>query len=120
AVFGAALLLFLEVLMRTLVPAADLPLGYQDRDYGIMRLDTAGPREGRNSVGRLGRPTFAWRVNDAGFNSAWEYLGPDERPGPCAVVLGNSYVQGLYSDVEDHLAGQLQRATGGSLACYNL
>ncbi len=119
-VFGAALLLFLEILMRTAVPAADLPLGYQDRDYGIMRLDTSAVRDGRNSVGRLARPTFTWHVNDAGFNSAWEYLGPEERPGPCAVVLGNSYVQGLYSDVEDHLAGQLQRATGGTLACYNL
>lgn len=120
AAFGAFLLLSLEVLLRTAVPASEMPLGHQRQDFGIMVLDTTAARDGLHTMGRLGRPAFRWHVNNDGFNSAWDYHGPAGRDRPCAVVVGNSYVQGLYSDVEDHLAGRLQRALGGSMAVYNL
>lgn len=120
AVFGIFLLAGLELVFRTVVPAAEMPAGFQIADYGIMALDQSHIREGHNSIGRLGRPRFRWRVNNFGFNSAYDYRTPSERDVPCAVVIGNSYVQGLYSDADEHLAGQLQEAMGGAAEVYNL
>lgn len=120
ALFGGFLLLGLEIVFRTLVPAAEMPAGYQDPDYGIMALDRNHKLDGFNSMGRLGRPRFAWHVNNFGFNSFYDYKTPTERSSPCVVVIGNSYVQGLYSDADEHLAGRIQAAMGTAAEVYNL
>lgn len=113
----AGFLLFMaavaEVFFRVAVPAAEMPVGRQDRAAGVMMLDVDGQRDGMHTVGRLARDSFHWHVNDDGFNSAWDYTAPGERDRPEIAVIGNSYVQGLYANVEDHLAGSLQKRLDG-------
>lgn len=118
--FGALLVVFLELVFRTVVPAAEMPAGFQDQEYGVMGLDVSQRKDGHNSIGRLGRPRFAWHVNNYGFNSPYDYKGPDERDVPCIVIIGNSYVQGLYSDADEHLSALLNQMLGGSAEVYNL
>ena len=120
AAFPLFLAVFLELVFRTLVPAAEMPAGFQDQDYMIMALDRSSPRDGIHTLGRLGRPAFRWRINNYGFNSAIDYVPPAERGKPCVAVIGDSYTQGLYADVEAHLAGRLQAALGGTCDVYNL
>jgi len=109
----------LEVLFRTLVPAAQMPRGAQNEDYGVKNLEIASPRSGLHTIGRLATPRFLWRVNDAGFNSAWEYKSAAERDKPCIAVVGHSYVEGFYSNVEEHMAGLLQRHLQNRVESYN-
>lgn len=119
-VFAAFMAVALEVFFRTVVPAAQMPAGYQDPVARIMALDSKSDLEGSNTLGRLGRPTFRWHINNYGFNSAIDYKRPADRNRPCVVVIGNSYTQGLYSDVRETLAGRLQTALGDAAEVYNL
>jgi len=120
ALFSAFLLVGLELVFRTVIPAAEMPAGFQDPEYRIMALDRGAKLDGHNSMGRLGRPRFAWHVNNFGFNSFYDYKIPEDRETPCIVMIGNSYTQGLYSDVDEHLAAQLQTAMGPATEVYNL
>jgi hypothetical protein len=120
AVFLAVAAVALELLFRTVVPASQMPASHQDPVHGIMRQETRAFRTGRHTMGRLGRPAFRWRVNNDGFNSATEYLPVDRRQRPCVAVIGNCFVQGLHSDVEDHLAARLEREFAEQTAFYNL
>ncbi len=118
--FCGLLLLGLEIVFRFVFPAANMPYGQQIKDFGIMALERGGATSGHNTMGRFSRPAFRWQVNQAGFNSAIEYVAGADRALPCAVVVGNSYVQGLYGNVEDHLAGQLHQKMSGLMEVYNL
>jgi len=109
----------LEVLFRTLVPASQMPRGAQNQAYGIKHLEVSNPRSGLHTIGRLAQPRFRWQVNDAGFNSAWEYKSATERDKPCVAVVGHSYVEGFYSDVEEHMAGLLQSHLDNQVEVYN-
>ena len=120
ALFSLFLLVGLEVVFRTMVPAAERPAGFQDPEYQIMSLDQDARKDGCNSMGRLGRPRFAWHVNNFGFNSFYDYKIPTDREVPCVAVIGNSYVEGLYGDVDKHLAAQIQAAMGPAAEVYNL
>jgi len=116
----AFLLISLELVFRFLLPAAEMPLGHQDPQWNIMALSQESAPKGRHSIGRLCRPAFQWKINNYGFNSAYDFSVPGDRQLPCGVVIGNSYVQGLYSDVEKHLAGCLQTDFAGEIEFYNL
>lgn len=120
ALFGVFLLIGLEAVFRTVIPAAEMPAGFQDPDYLIMHLDRNARPDGHLTMGRLGRPRFAWKVNNYGFNSSLDYKKPSEREAPCVAVIGNSFTEGLYNDVDEHLAGQLQTAMGDAVEVYNL
>lgn len=120
ALFPLFLAVFMELLFRTVIPAAEMPAGYQEPTYQIMSLDIRTPRDGIHTLGRLGRPAFRWHINNFGFNSAYEFRPADEQQRPCVAVIGDSYTQGLYADVDDHLSARLQMAFNGSADVYNL
>ena len=120
ALFSLFLLVGLELVFRTVIPAAEIPAGFQDPVYQIMSLDQDVREDGHNSLGRLGRPRFAWHVNNFGFNSIYDYKIPADREAPCVAVIGNSFVEGLYGDADKHLAAQIQTAMGPAAEVYNL
>jgi hypothetical protein len=120
AIFAILLFAVCEVLFRTVVPATETPLQAQDPQYGILHRDTTTAREGHFTVGRLARYRYLWRVNNFGWNSAIDYAGPQERVGPCAIVIGDSYIEGLFCDVRENLCAQLQDKLGGLGKVYNL
>jgi hypothetical protein len=110
----------MEVVFRVLIPAADNPQAVQLHDYGILAYETEHVTTGRNTIGRYGRPAYRWRINNDGFNSAFDFVPAAERNRPLAIVIGNSYALGLYSDVEEHLAARLDAALEGRMDVYNL
>ena len=120
ALFSLFLLVGLELVFRTVIPAAEIPAGFQDPVYQIMSLDQDVRENGHNSLGRLGRPRFAWHVNNFGFDSIYDYKIPADREAPCIAVIGNSFVEGLYGDADKHLAAQIQTAMGPAAEVYNL
>lgn len=118
--FGVFLGLFLEVLMRTAIPASETPVGRQDPVYMIMTLDPNAARDGYTTQGRLGRDARRWHVNNYGFNSDYDYERPEQREQSCVAVIGNSYVEGMVNNVDEHLVARLQQKYGDRACVYNL
>jgi len=118
--FSVLALFVLEVFFRWLLPAADMPRGYQDPEFGIMLHDTTSARSGLHTLGRFGRPAFTWHINNYGANAAEDFQPAETRQRRCIVAIGNSYLQGLYSDVDAHLSACLQRKLADDVAVYNL
>ncbi len=119
AAFCAVFLIVAEVVLRTVVPASHPPFQAQDPEFGILTLDGSPTRSGRFTVGKLARERTTWRLNRAGWNSPIEYAGPDGRERPCVAVIGNSYVEGFYADVDAGLTAALARELDGSCDVYN-
>lgn len=120
AVFLVVLALALEVVFRVLIPAASAPLEYQYHNPPVMALDPGATRDGVYTVGRLARDRFHWHVNTQGFNSLHEYTSREERKKPCIAVIGSSYVQGFYSNVDSHFSASLEKLLAGRADVYNL
>jgi|GEM_PF-3484551 len=118
--FGIFLLVGWELLFRTLIPASQMPAGFQYLEEGVMALDPAVAQEGKHTLGRLGRPAYRWGINNDGFNSTIAYLPSAEQHANCIALIGNSYSQGLYSDVGHDLAGSLQQNLSNGSLVYNL
>ncbi len=118
--FSILALLVLEVFFRTIVPASDVPRGYQDPEFMIMLHDTTSARSGLHTLGRFGHPAFRWHINNYGANAAENFHAAGTRRRPCIAAIGNSYLQGLYSDVDAHLSACLQRNLSDEVAVYNL
>jgi len=107
-----------ELFFRTLVPASQPPFQSYDPEFGILRLEGSPARSGRFTVGRLARERTEWRLNEAGWNSSREYLPASQRDLPCVAVVGNSYVEGFYADVDSGLTAALEAELGGRSVVY--
>ena len=97
-----------EVWLRTVTPASEVPLSYQDARSMIFRFDPSGPREGLYTVGRLARRGGNWRVNNAGWISAVDYVPATKRDRPLVALFGDSYIEGFLTDVDQHVDTYLQ------------
>jgi len=109
-------LLFLELVFRFVFPADQRPSSMRVDD-GIMLFDTT-TREGFTSIGRVPLQKFHWRINDQGWNSLQDYLGPEERDRPLVAVIGDSHVENLQSDVDESIASHLQTLLGDACLVY--
>ncbi|HPF34851.1 MAG TPA: hypothetical protein PLH84_05430 [Candidatus Krumholzibacteria bacterium] len=110
--FGILALAAAEVLLRTAVPACMTPETAQDTEFRVLLFDTTAARTGVYTNGRLARDRVRWRINDLGWNSPIDDAGPAQ-PGRARVaVLGDSYVEGLYVDVDRGLAPRTDAALG--------
>jgi nucleoside phosphorylase len=107
-----------ELFFRTLVPASQPPFQAYDPQFGILRLEGSPNPGGVFTVGRLARERTRWKLNGAGWNSPREYLPRSERNLPCVAVIGNSYVEGFYADVDSGLTAALEGELGASGVVY--
>ena len=96
-----------EVWFRTVMPACQSPTYYQDSQWDIRRQDPTGPREGLETVGRLTVREGHWHVNNDGWISAVDYVPADQRSRPLVALFGDSFVEGLATDVGDHVDAKL-------------
>lgn len=108
AVFLAALAVLLELFFRFVVPATQYPVSRQDPQYQVMKYDTTGPRTGTYTTGRLARHRSHWRVNNLGWISAVDYTPAQEKARPRIAIIGDSYIEAVYLDVDKHLARVVQ------------
>lgn len=106
-----------EIWLRTVMPAAEVPLKYQDQPATIFRLDSQRLTSGLYTYGRRCLPAGEWRVNNAGWNSAVDYSSAAERRRPMVAIFGDSYIEGLLSDVDQHVDAYLPETLPGT-DCY--
>jgi hypothetical protein len=119
ATFGAFFVLIAELFFRTVVPSSQPPFQTYDPEFGILRLEGSPARNGQFTVGRLARDRTRWRLNQAGWNSPREYAALGERDRPCIAIIGNSYVEGFYADVDSGLTAALERELEMRSVAYN-
>jgi lysophospholipase L1-like esterase len=86
----------------------------------VLLHDTTSARTGLHTLGRYSRPAFTWRINNYGANAAEDFQTAETRQQPCIVAIGNSYLQGLYSDVDAHVSARLQQKLNDEVTVYNL
>jgi hypothetical protein len=109
-VFGAVA----EVWLRTVMPACETPLNYQQDPATISRFDPHGPTSGLWTVGRLCLRGGEWRVNNAGWNSSVDYVSAAERQRPLIALFGDSYIEGFLTDTDQHIDAYLPQMLPGT------
>jgi len=98
-----------EVWLRTVMPACETPVPYQQQPSTIYRFDPHGPTSGLYSVGRLCLRGGEWHVNNAGWNSGVDYASVAERKRPLIALFGDSYIEGFLTDTDQHIDAYLPR-----------
>ena len=101
-IYAIGLLIVLELFFKFILPAADWPRGVI-LDSSIRRFDSESFSAGNFSYGRYCKGRFAWSINDSGWNSIYVYEEAHIRNLPMVAILGDSYIEGFYSDVDEHI-----------------
>ena len=109
-VFGAVA----EVWLRTVMPACETPVNYQQEPATISRFDPHGPTSGLYTIGRLCLRGGEWRVNNAGWISSFDYVSAAERRRPLIALFGDSYIEGFLTDTDQHIDAYLPKMLPGT------
>jgi len=109
-----------EVVLRTVVPAAEFPLATFDATDRILKYDVHGPRTGIYTLGPFARPRARWRINDDGWNSAIEYAHARSPGRRRIVVIGDSYVEAIQVDPTESAGAVLRALLHDSVDVYTL
>lgn len=117
--FIVVLALVAEVFFRTVVPAADSPIVWQDEALRLRRYDPQGLRDGQWTSGRRAEQRARWHINNLGWNSPQDYLPDDRRDRPVLAFAGDSQFEGMYIDWADHIAAQTAAGTGDRYLGYS-
>ena len=92
------ILIVLEVIFRTLIPACELPDTFWNDEYKLIQFDTLN-REGIYTIGKMAQQRGKWRINNHNWNSPIDYSIKKDRP--LIAVIGDSYVQAMQVDVDE-------------------
>jgi hypothetical protein len=114
ALFGLVFAGVAEVWFRTVMPACETPLSFQQQPPTIQRFDPIGPINGLYTVGRLCRSGGEWRTNSAGWNSSVDYVSAAERKRPLIALFGDSYIEGFLTDADQHIDAYLPEMLPGT------
>ena len=112
------LAIVLELVFRFVIPASRQPVVRFDPEYSLLRYDTDGPTRGVFSAGALAQLRGRWRVNNAGWISAIDYLPAGSRDKPLIAVIGDSYVDALQVNAGETLVDVLRRRVEGTCDVY--
>ena len=118
-VLGSIILLFaIELFFHFGMHAREYPRGIQDSVMNVSYFDNSWVPEGVGSFGPLCKPMGHWRINNAGWNSVFDYSEREDHNRPRVVILGNSYIEGWAADVEEHLDAELYNLFNGEVDVY--
>jgi len=87
--------------------AKEYPIGIQSQVTNVTNFDNSWVSEGDNSFGPFCKPMGHWRINNAGWNSVFDYFQRVDYSRGRVAILGNSYVEGWASDVDSHIDAEL-------------
>lgn len=118
ALFLALLFGVAEVFFRVALPARETPFPWQDPVHTLQRYDPNGPKTGTFTSGRQIQQRATWHINAEGWNSPRPYLPADQRDKPLIAILGDSQIDGMYTDWAESLPRQLELLTGERYAVY--
>lgn len=117
SIFLISTFFVLEVFFRIGLPARQYPLSTMDSETRIRNYQSS--REGIFSYGALCRGKFSWRINPQGWNSRFDYFSRLERSNPMVALIGDSYLEGFWSDLDEHIDVKLSELSGGSVDFYS-
>jgi hypothetical protein len=106
-----------ELFFRFVLPASEWPRGVI-LDTGIRRFDSESFVSGRFTYGRYCCGGFRWRINPQGWNSIYEFHSATDRNTPMVAMLGDSYLEGFYSDVDEHVDVYLTEMFDSTISFY--
>jgi len=109
----------MELFFRFGLHATENPRSVQDPLTGVSMFDTSWLREGRCTSGPYCAELGRWRINNAGWNSVFDYSDRADAARPRIAVVGNSYIEGFASDVDSHIDAELFRLLDGSADVYS-
>ncbi|HEY9182375.1 MAG TPA: SGNH/GDSL hydrolase family protein, partial [Gammaproteobacteria bacterium] len=112
----ALVLLVLEVVFRTAIPAAARPQAFFDATTSIWKLDRSVQAEGLATIGKLAQQRARWRINNEGWNSPIDYA--TEKSRSRVAVIGDSYVEALQVDIERSYPNLLASELGSAWEVY--
>jgi len=118
AVFVLLFIALAEVWLRVVTPASDPPFDAQDAATKVWRYEPSGSRGGLWTVGRLARRAGHWRINNAGYNCAVDYPVARPRKQPLIALFGDSYIEGLLTDTDQHIEAYLPSYVRGGCYAY--
>jgi hypothetical protein len=118
AFFLIVLAIVAEVFFRTIVPATSVPAAYMGAHDEIFRFDATWTTSGVVTHGRFGLRRGAWRVNNAGWNSMFDYSPASQKVRPRVALLGDSFIEGFPTDVDQHVDSYLYKNAGGRADVY--
>lgn len=84
----------LEIIFRTVLPAAQLPESTYDATYHIPKFE---PGEGRYTIGKFCEKAGRWHINEQGWNSPYNYINDNRKK---IAIVGDSYIEAFQVDVE--------------------
>jgi hypothetical protein len=94
----AFVVLLLEVVFRTVIPASARPQAYLDPVTTLWKLDRTAQAEGLATIGRFAEQRGHWRINNEGWNSPIDYR--PAKAGRRVAVIGDSFIEALQVDIE--------------------
>lgn len=59
--------------------------------------------QGIFTYGALCKGRYTWRINPQGWNSLFDYKDSAVRENPMVALIGDSYIEGFWSDLNDHI-----------------
>lgn len=116
--FLALLFVICEGFFRVVLVARETPFPWQDETFSLQRYDPSGPRTGWFTSGRRIQQKSQWHINDEGWNNPHPYLPADQRDKPLIAILGDSQIDGMYTEWAESLPHQLELLTGERYAVY--
>ena len=105
-----------ELFFRFVLPAREYPMSVMDPDTGIRHYQPS--TEGTFTYGALCLGGYSWRINPQGWNSSYDYLSDSSRDNPMVALIGDSYLEGFWSDLDDHLDVMLHARSLGEVDFY--
>jgi hypothetical protein len=114
--FLITMLVVSEVFFRVVLPAREYPMTVMDPDTGIRHYQPS--TEGTFTYGALCRGGYSWRINPQGWNSSYDYRDDSSRDNPMVALIGDSYLEGFWSDLDEHLDVILHERSHGEIDFY--
>lgn len=112
------LFLFLEVIFRFIIPAAEKPLAVYDQENRLLRSLESRRVTGTYSMGKLGEVQADWRTNNFGWNSLIDY-STEHTSGGLICIIGDSYIRALQVDVGKDIASQFRKKIKPEFEVYS-
>lgn len=110
----AAALLFLEIVFRWLIPAAERPAPISKPPDIVAKYETG---TGTYTLGPWAAQRGRWRINDQGWNNLRDYHRHDGKH--TIAILGDSYVEAFHVDIDRAFFSILDEDLGPQVAVYS-
>lgn len=111
--FGFVIVIvFLEIVFRTIIPASEVPFYTYDRENYIRKFNKKNGAEGVRTLGVFAQTRGKWRINNHGWNSNIDYTFEKKTNKKRVCIIGDSFVEATNVDTEENFGYLLNNLLG--------